>query len=471
MLRPYQAHAIESLRWAISEGKKRVLLTIPTGGGKTLLASEVVRLALARGRSVLFVVHLRELVDQTVRALARCGVEHVGVIRGDDGRFDPSAPVQIASIQTLVRRKKPSADVVFIDEAHRSISRTYKTGVWDAYPDAHVFGLTATPCRTDGKPLGDRYEHLIIGATYSELIALGYIADPIVIAPRVTPDLSRVRRVAGDYDEEQLGEAMKELSGHIIPTWERHARGVRTVVFAVSIDHSKNIVRRFQDAGVAAEHLDGETPAAERAAMLERLRTGETTVLSNCAVLTEGFDMPAIRCAILARPTLSLVLHMQTAGRALRPGERQPVIIDHAGNIARHGMPHEDRVWSLKGAVSRERERLPWKTCPDCFAYVKRTAKACPHCGLEFRPEPAELPTEVAVEMVEIKRDDVEHQFFVEQLCKASAIGLRPGFASVKFKERYGRWPPKPWSDRARAMMEADPAWQWRINRRAEGRQ
>lgn len=469
MLRPYQETAIDALRSALADGAKRVLLTLPTGAGKTLTATAIIAMARERGLSVLFVVHLRELVDQTVKALARCGITHVGVMRGDDGRADPTAPVQIASIQTLARRKPPQADLIFLDEAHRSISRIYRA-VWDQYPSSYVIGLTATPCRTDGRPLNERYERLVVAATYSELIAGGFIADPLVVAPRLLPDLSGVRKVGGDYDEGELTAAMGALVGEIIPTWQRHAGGERTVVFAVGIDHSKDIVARFLDAGIPAEHLDGTTPGGERAAILERLRSGETKVVSNCAVLTEGFDMPAIRCAVLARPTLSLVLHMQTAGRALRPGDVRPVIIDHAGNIGRHGMPHEDRVWSLEGKAKPAAERMALRVCPECFAYVAAAATECPHCKFVFEREKRELPTETKQEMVIVSQGQVEEDYFAEQLHKSWALGFKPGFAAAKFKERYGRWPPWSWSERAKAMWNADLDWQRRVERRQEMR-
>lgn len=469
MLRPYQEKAIAELRSCISAGSKRLLLTLPTGGGKTLTSTEIIRMALERGLRVLFVVHLRELVDQTVRALARCGVTHVGVMRGDDGRADSTAPVQIASIQTLARREKPKAELVILDEAHRSIARLYKRHIWDAYPASFVIGLTATPCRTDGRPLGEHYERLVVAATYSELIEGGYIAEPIVYAPKSAPDLSSVRRVAGDYDEGQLEGAMTAIAGDIVPTWQEHAGGHRTVVFAVSINHSRDIVERFLAAGVAAEHLDGETPAKERAAILARLASGETTVVSNCAVLTEGFDMPAIRCAVLARPTLSLVLHMQTAGRALRAGEVRPVILDHAGNVSRHGLPHEDRTWSIDGKTKREKEKQPFRMCKGCFAYIALAAKECPYCGLVVEKETRELPQEERhVKLAKVDIASLEEEFFIAALHKAQLWGLKPGFAAHKFKERFGRWPPWSWSERGKQMFAGDESWRWRVKQRGQ---
>ncbi len=469
-LRPYQRDAITELRAHVVSGKKRILLVIPTGGGKTLTASEVMRLAVSLGNRVLFVVHLRELVDQTVRALSRLGFSDVGVMRGDDDRVDPHAMVQVASIQTLARRVKPGADVIILDEAHRSLADTYARHIFGAYAEAVIIGLTATPCRGDGRPLGERYEEMVIGATYSQLIADGHIANPRVIAPKTTPDLSRVRRIGGDWDEGELERIMRGLVGHIIPTWQEYAEGRSTVVFASGIDHSKDIAARFRAVGVAAEHLDGTMPSNERERLIAGLRSGRITVLSNCAVLTEGFDAPEVRCAIIARPTLSLVLHMQTAGRALRPGAVQPLIIDHANNVERHGLPHEDRTWSLDGPVVRPKTKNPYKTCKGCFAYIPMRATECPYCGFVHVAEARELPEEHDAEMAEVSPAMVERAFFVDQVQRCQRFGMKPGAAGYKFKERFGRWPPWAWSQEAKRIFEADWLWKERCDERARVR-
>lgn len=472
VLRPYQAKGIERLR---ASSKLRLLYCAPTGSGKTATAASLILSALRCGSRVLFVVHLRELVDQTLRALERCGVTHVGVMRGDDGRVDPTAPVQIASIQTLARREKPQAEVILLDEAHRSISDSYKKNIWQAYPEATIIGLTASPCRGDGRPLSEQYEELIVGATYSELIAGGFVADPIVVAPKVEPDTSRIRKVAGDWDEGELAQAMDVIAGDIVPTWKQHAgpstanpSGLRTIAFACGIEHSKDIVRRFVEAGVTAEHLDGTTPAAERAAILARLERGETTVVSNCAVLTEGFDCPAIRCAILARPTLSLVLHMQTAGRALRPGDERPIILDHAGNVGRHGMPHEDREWSLTGHAKRTPLKNPYRICKQCFAYFRARETMCPHCQWQVPASEREPPTETKQEMRPIAKVDLERDFYQSCVNLARSRGFKPGMASVKWKEKFGRWPPWAWSQATKREYENDSEWQRKLERRLE---
>ncbi len=465
-LRPYQTDAIERLREHVAANRRRLLLTIPTGGGKTLTAAELMRSAMTFGKRVLFVVHLRELVDQTVRALARCGITHVGVMRGDDERVDPAAPIQVASIQTLARRDRPAADIVILDEAHRSLADSYVTSIWEAYPEAIIIGLTATPCRGDGRPLGERYDELVVGATYSQLIDDGFVADPIVYAPRVQPDMGAIRKIAGDWDAEQVEEMMTGLAGEIIPTWLEHAGGRSTIVFAAGIRHSRDIVRRFNEAGVVAEHLDGETPGDEREAILDRLKNGNTTVVSNCAVLTEGFDAPTIRCAVIARPTLSLVLHMQTAGRALRPGDVRPVIIDHAGNVGRHGLPHEDRVWSINGPAKCKANKNPYRTCAKCFAYYLASASECPHCGFAPPVVERDLPTETKAAVELVTPALLEKNFYVAAVNLARSRGFKPGMAAFKFKEKFGKWPPWAWSQETKAQFAGDTLWQEKLDAR-----
>lgn len=468
-LRPYQVAAIATLRSHRAAGRSRLLLACPTGGGKTLLASEIIRSGVSLGRRVMFVVHLRELVDQTVRALARVGVSDVGVMRGDDERVNADAVVQIASIQTLARRARPQADIIILDEAHRSLSDSYARNIWEAYPGALIIGLTATPCRGDGRPLGDRYEALVVAASYSQLIAGGFISEPVVYMPKTIPDMTGVRTIAGDWDDGEVERVMSSIAGDIVPTWQELAGGRSTIVFAAGIKHSQNIVARFLAAGVAAEHLDGTTPGDEREAILGRLKSGETTVVSNCAVLTEGFDMPSIRCGIIARPTQSLVLHMQTAGRVLRPGDVHPIIIDHANNVSRHGLPHEDRIWDIYGQAKRVADKSAYRTCQACFAYYAASAMRCPHCGAVAPVKPRELPQETKAVMVAVNAaqgGNLERAFYDDAVNLARSRGFKPGMAAFKFKEKYDRWPPWSWSQETKRLYAEDEDWQDRLERR-----
>ena len=463
-LRPYQAAGIEALRSHVRAGRSRVLLQLPTGGGKTVVAAAIIASARQNfGARVLFFAHRLELINQTVRQLARWGVVDVGVMRGDDARTNPSAPVQIATVQTLARRTLPEADIVFVDEAHRAAGATYKR-VIEAYPNATIVGLSATPCRLDGKPLGDIFQAIELGGTYRELIADGFISEPIVYSTRTPPDLSRVHTRAGDYAEDELEAAMMtpHVVGCVVGEWQAHAEGRRTVVYCVTVAHSREIVRRFVEAGIAAEHLDGTTPEAERAAILARVENGETLVVANCAVLTEGWDCPPVKAVVMARPTKSLSLYMQCVGRALRPWEGlTPIVLDHGGNVDRHGMPTIDRTWSLIDTPQIDKAKAEYHVCKGCYAYVRKNP--CELCGYLAPVAPREIREEPgrALEVVNVGADE-KRLFFTNQLERARARGFKPGFASAQWKEKYGAWPPWSWSQEAKSAFALDNNWQQR---------
>ncbi|WP_394825050.1 DEAD/DEAH box helicase family protein [Pendulispora albinea] len=463
--RPYQQEAVERARGLIARGLRRVLIVAPTGAGKTVIASWIITLAIALGKRVLFLAHRRELIFQAVRKLVAIGVptDAVSFIMAnerhvplDDRRAvlrNPTAPVQVASVDTLRNRPKPVADLVFIDEAHRSLANTY-VGICAHYERAAILGLTATPYRADGKGLGTMYDELVVVASPQQLIDDGFLVAPAVFTvPRASlPDLSDVRLKGGDYDEEQLAQAVDKvgLVGDLVEHWQRHAGDRRTVAFAVNVQHSRHIVERFRAVGIAAEHLDGTTPAADRDAILRRLDRGETRIVSNCAVLTEGWDQPAVKCAILARPTKSTGLYLQCAGRILRPwnGEKA-IILDHAGCALEHGLPQDERAFSLDGQKKRKRkpsEAPPCKTCESCFAVVPSATRECPECGAAFPVSDGERELEEQPgELVEVRPASLdEKRASWDEICaRARSDHRSPGWAAHEYKRRYGTWPPR----------------------------
>ena len=409
-LRPYQLDAIDRVRICIRGGVRRVLIVLPTGGGKTLIASHIIASAVGRGSRVLFLAHRRELVNQAYRKLLDQGLAaaQVGVLMASDPRRRPAAPVQVASVDTIRNRAKPAAEIVFVDEAHRATAKSYQN-VAAEYPKAIHLGLTATPYRADGKGLRDAYDDLVVVASPRQLIAEGFLVEPRVftVPDSALPDLSGVRMKGGDYDEGALAEAVdrSSLVGNIVEHWQRHAQGLRTVVFAVSVAHSQHIAERFRQAGVAAEHLDGTTPLAERDAVLGRLEAGTTQVVSNCGVLCEGWDQPAVKCAVLARPTKSAGLFLQQAGRILRPwNNTRAIILDHGGCALEHGLPQDDREFSLEAATKRRGKKgaaaPATKICPECFAVLAPATRVCPECGCTLHVP--ELPQERAGHLVEV---------------------------------------------------------------------
>lgn len=389
MLRPYQAQAIQTLRDRLQR-HRRVLLIAPTGSGKTQIFAEIVRLAVVGGRRVLIVAHRKELLDQ---ASHRLGIIPHGFIKS--GYPQTEAPVQIASVQTLHNRAKPPAELIILDEAHRAKAKTWLS-VLEAYPNIPTLGFTATPWRLDGKALGDLFEDMVLACTPKELVRDGFLV-PVTGFAYDTPDLSGVHRVAGEYNEAELAEIMdrRVILGNIVEQWGKHARELSTVVFATTIEHSKHLTSQFLGAGIRAEHIDGSLARAEREAILARVASGETRVICNVNILTEGTDLPRLKCCVMARPTMSLALYIQSQGRIRRPWENQMARIhDHAGNVFRHGLPDDDRDWSLEGVgrISEPRTR----TCPICYA-IFAPGQKCPNgCELPSEEQGKRAPVATA---------------------------------------------------------------------------
>jgi superfamily II DNA or RNA helicase len=473
-LRPYQENAIRELEARIAAGRRRIVVVAATGSGKTVVFARVVADAVARGHTALVVAHRRELIQQTYEKLLRAGLreQQVGVLMASDARRRPAAPVQVASIDTLRHRPKPPADIVIVDDAHRELARSYRE-MRAHYPNAVHLGFTATPYRADNRGLGEFYEDLLLVASIRDLIAQGYLVEPHVftVPKERLPNLAGVRVRAGDYAQDQLDAAVDQarLVGDIVEHWQKHAPGMRTVAFAVSVKHSKHVVERFRQAGITAEHLDGATPTPERDAILARIDRGETLVVSSCGVLSEGWDQPSVKCAILARPTKSTGLYLQQAGRILRPWQGQrAIILDHAGCAREHGLPQEEREFSLEPRPKRQRGEaveVPIRICDQCQAVLPARMRICPECGFFFtepRPVPAEIEgqlvlakpgdTPIAREDVEAKKGAREtwnrgmQRAVFEQLWALARAKRQDAFwVRAKFIERYGAPPPPEW--------------------------
>jgi DNA repair protein RadD len=487
-LRPYQLQGVEEMRAFVNRGYLRIILTMPTGGGKTVVSAYIIDSARQLERRVLFVVHRIELINQTARQLARFGVTDIGVIRANDERTNPDAPVQIASIDTLRNRDKPSADIIFIDECHRAIADSYKL-LFDLYPAALHIGLTASPFRIDNQGLGEIYQAIVTCALPSQLIADGFIQEPRVFAAPMAADISDVEysEMSHDYHNKQLASAMMKgsLVGNIVEEWKRHAQKRRTVVFAVNVEHSKRICEEFIQEGVPAAHIDSQTPSDERTLAQLKLEKNEISVICNVDVLSEGWDQPSVNCGILARPTSSLRLHMQQCGRILRPWDvsNDPlcdapsgcIILDHAGNIERHGMPTQDRHFDLLRGEVRKEDAPTLHTCKKCYTMWTGTSRICPECGVEKPVEdrkPIAQDESIILKEVDPRKiftkADEERQYFIRELQRCRERGNKPGFASHRFKDKYGRFPPFMWSNQAKQMYNADADWQKAASARSQ---
>jgi DNA repair protein RadD len=467
LLRPYQTEGIDRIESTLASEVRAVLAVAPTGSGKTVIAAELIRRR--PEQTILFLAPRRELIHQTCNKLHDVGVHH-GVILAGDKRSDSMARVQVASVDTLIARmlrsdkvKLENVALIIMDEAHIGLTER-RQELLTRFPGAKIIGLTATPCRGDGKALGAVYDELVEITNPADLTHDGYLCKARYFSV-ANPDLRGVRTTAGDYNGRDLEGVMNrpQLVGDIVSHWLKHAGGRRTVVFATSIAHSAALAQEFLNAGVAAEHVDANTTHDDRKAIFERFSNGQTQVLSNCTLASVGFDLPELDCVVFGRPTKSVALYLQMLGRGLRPapGKSDCLVLDHAGNVHRHGFATDERFWTLHGkyaidqakqeaekAEREERDEVDME-CPECKA-LWRGGGLCPECG--WTPPPKQKPVETLDgELIELGQHDTisdakRLRFYMELVGLAEQKGWKPGFAAYKYRERFGDWPKREWN-------------------------
>lgn len=486
-------------RWR--EGQKRVVAQSATGTGKTVLFSAVANDAHNKGARVNIIVPRRELAFQTVEKLAGHGIRAGLVMAGEE--YTPHREVQVSSFDTLnaraMRTKKiilPQADIVVTDECHLSIADT-RLAILESYPDAMHLGVTATPARGDGKPLKKFWRSLVLGWPIRDLMDHQYLVPSVSYYAPTVLDLSqlKVSKETNDFTEASMEEAMNtpKLVGDVVDNWFKLAYGKLTAVFAVNRKHGYFLTEEFKRRGVAVDYVDGETPRKDRDAIFKRVRERKTTVLVNVFVATYGLDIPALECAVLARPTRSLVLYMQIVGRILRAlfasgydlstlegrlqaiceaGKHEAMVIDHASAVHLHGYVDDEIPWTLEGdedvreakeRAKKEREEPKEIRCPEC-SNVFKGSRYCPRCGHHLIPPGEEVPTYKA-DLVEVDRDgakaanknddwQVKQRFYAEALGAQRAGGRKDGWAAWQYREKYGVWPNDP---RVRYVQPAVP--------------
>lgn len=440
--RPYQSQAVVRIREACLSGP--VCAVAPTGSGKTVIACMILDAAALKGSKSLIVAHTREIIQQTAARFMAAGL-HTGVVMAGT-RPDPTAMVQVASIQTLARRDFPDVRIVILDECHHAVSDSYKRLI-DHYlaRKAVIIGLTATPERLDGRGLGTvGFNSLVQVATAPDMIEQGFLARPQILVPPPKPIIEEVAR--GDYTPRALTDFARRLEGDPIEHYLNHAQGRKGVVFACNIEHSLSMVERFKEAGVRADHIDGETPRAKRDALLAALRAGDLDLLSNCMILGEGWDLPDLEVAILARPTKSRALHRQQIGRIMRPVPgKHALVIDHAGNTPRLGPPWWEPDWTLEGRQKRAKserdpDALGIRFCPNCFEPYTPPQPHCLGCGTQLQT-PQQI-AESEAQLVDYERAQEDREATYAALVGAAWSGWRRiGWARHAYKDRYGVWP------------------------------
>lgn len=458
--RLYQLRALQAYSDAIASGVKRVLMQLPTGGGKTHLGLRCAEMATKRRLRVLWVAHREELIEQPKARILAEGwpVDNLCVVKGGKWSGNRGAQLTIASIQTLLAHGvTPEADLVIFDEARHYVAAEWHSRCAKHYRNSYLLGLDATPVRADGTPLGDLFDLLLVGATVRELVDGGHLVPHVVIAPKAL------------QDELAIDPAAPRGACPVTWAYRQHSAGKRAIVFCSSVHHAKTVAATLRAAGVTAECVDGKTSDERREGALRRFVSGETTVITNVRILTEGTDLPPVETIIHASRCSTLPDWIQKGGRGLRPstetGKTQCKVIDLYGYVHEHGFLDDPHEYSLSGSGVRLADALPpIGQCPKCYAWGRSSA-LCAQCGYrlpEFAPPP---PKVKAADLQEVRRADGEH-VRRDRLSRWAIEEMRAGRnvwrAKYRYRGTYGEDPPNEWmasaEREARKMIEGERA-------------
>lgn len=388
---------VDQARQELRKGNKSCLLVSPAGSGKSVVIAEIARLTTLKGGRVMFMVHRQELINQIMESfkansvdLNLCTVMTVGKIRN---RLD-SLPVP---------------NLIITDETHHSLAKTYRD-IYEHYVNVPRLGFSATPWRLNGKGLGDVYDAMIEGPDVQWLIDNHYLAPFDYYSVNLIDESKLSKSSTGDYSNKSIDEAVGHtIYGDVIKTYRDKVDGQQAIVYAHSIAFSKQIAQQFRDAGINAAHCDSKTPQRERDKIMTDFKKGTLKVLSNCDLISEGYNVPDCSCVIMLRPTESLVLFIQQSMRCMRfkPG-KQATIIDHVANYTRFGLPNTPHKWTLKDREKKKKSTntavdTPIKQCAFCFAVIPAQSKNCPLCGHEVEIVQTEIKVDETARIEKIE--------------------------------------------------------------------
>jgi len=455
ILRPYQNDAVSNIIASIKSGTKKFILHAPTGAGKTVVASRIISGARKKKNRVLFLAHRTELIKQCSKKLHEMNVPH-GIIQGSK-KTSLGELVQVGSVATVVNRSITAPDIIIIDECHRARAKSYEKIV-NRFPDAFVLGLTATPCRTDGKGLGSIFDQIIPTTSYTELIEQNYLVPFTIYTMPMDFSMVGVKKIGGDFSKKDKTEKLagSKIYGDIVSHWKELASDRSTLIFCVSVEHSKSMAKSFNGIGVVTAHVDGNTNETERDRIMAGFHAGRIQVLCNVGICTEGTDIPRVSCIVLANPTNSLSLHHQMIGRGLRilPEENKMncLILDHVGNHARLGWIDDQIEWSLEESFRANSNRTRPKAqsvrvCPKCFLNMRSVETECPSCGYKFKP--MRQAKAVKGSLVEATRgkpktyrtNDDALTYFMKKVLQAEEKNYKRGWAIGAFRRLFNKYP------------------------------
>lgn len=454
-LRPRQEAGMAELRKALREGFLRVVFQASTGFGKTVIMAHIVASALERGKRPLICVPRLSLINQTVKRFMAQGIRDIGVIQGQHELTDYSAAVQVASVQTLVRRPTPGIDFVLYDECHIQHEAMNKILDSEAWAKKIVIGFSATPW---AKGMGLRWTKLIAPATTNELIAEGWLT-PVVgfgVPDEFMPDVSEVHtNFDGDYVEGEAEKAMttKKIVGNVVKTWLEKGPGEKTFMFCVNRSHARRMQKEFEDAGVSCGYIDGTMDAGEREEVFRKYRRGEYKIIASIDTVGIGVDED-VRCIIYLRLTKSEMKWVQDGGRGIRiaDGKQHCLLLDHAGTAEELGLftdIHHDTLCTRdpneKGQPLADKKQTKPRKCPKCSALVSRATSICPNCGSILGKDLG--PKAVQGELVAIGKKEKKPEKDEKQSFYSQALGLefernyRKGYAANLYRKKFGVWP------------------------------
>ena len=434
ILRPYQQTFYDKIHHSLAAGHRRIMCVSPCGSGKSVIIQKIVESASLKNNTVLLLVHRREIVDQLAE------------------RLRDYKNVQVLMMQTVVRRlgimSRP--DIIIIDEAHTAMASSYRK-ILDYFSDSYALYFTATPRRTSGEGFHDIADDIVESVSVRWLIDNSYLADYHYYAPATLLDVAKLNTINGEYSGLQATQALDKpkIYGDVLKCYHKYAEGLKTIVYCASVEHSKKTAAAFIADGIPAAHIDGKTDKQERTEIIRKFRSGEITVLTNYSLVAEGFDVPDAGCVILLRPTQSMIFHVQSSMRAMRPapGKTHCVILDMVGNYARHGLPDDDREWSLDGQKKRksnQKNSVIARTCELCFRTYSGNGKICPYCMHDNGKTREEIEQDEAAELARVtaenrkqKRMEVGRARTLDELKRiAKERGYAPGWVYLTGKRK-----------------------------------